>query len=198
MLKIKGNLRGDLLALYKDKGIALEGNILKLIDCVGDEELSSYIKEVTERDREIRKKRLDITKQIQAQNIELKELAEKNEEHKKQLELALKEAEEAKKKVELAKREVEQDLNILQQKTQNQLVESIVKVSLAIIVGIAITVTIMFFVKEDNQIVESAWSNMFGILLTNSFSIIGTIMGVKYASGGKAMVPVQTCKYKPK
>lgn len=198
MLKIKGNLRGDLLALYKDKGIALEGNILKLIDCGSDEELSNYIKEVSDRDREIRKKRLDITKQIQAQNIELKELAEKNEEHKKQLELALKEAEEAKKKVEIAKKEVEQDLNVLQQKTQNQLVESIVKVSLAIIVGIAITVTIMFFVKEDNQIVESAWSNMFGILLTNSFSIIGTIMGVKYASGGKGMVPTQTCKYKPK
>lgn len=27
---------------------------------------------------------------------------------------------------------------------------------------------------------------MFGILLTNAFSIIGTIMGVKYATGNKS------------
>jgi hypothetical protein len=38
------------------------------------------------------------------------------------------------------------------------------------------------FKGVENKIVESMWSNMFGILLTNSFSIIGTIMGVKYAS----------------
>ena len=32
---------------------------------------------------------------------------------------------------------------------------------------------------------ETLRSNLFGILLTNSFSIIGTIMGVKYASDNK-------------
>jgi len=36
----------------------------------------------------------------------------------------------------------------------------------------------------DAKIIESTWSNLFGILLTNSFSIIGTIMGVKHANGG--------------
>jgi hypothetical protein len=34
----------------------------------------------------------------------------------------------------------------------------------------------------DTQIIGSTWSNMFGILLTNAFSIVGTIMGVKYAT----------------
>jgi len=35
---------------------------------------------------------------------------------------------------------------------------------------------------KDTQVISAAWSNMFGILLTNAFSIIGTIMGIKYAS----------------
>jgi hypothetical protein len=52
--------------------------------------------------------------------------------------------------------------------------------------GVGVVTTLMFALTIiygiDNKIVESAWSNMFGILLTNSFSIIGTIMGVKYAS----------------
>jgi hypothetical protein len=38
--------------------------------------------------------------------------------------------------------------------------------------------------KEVNTI-GPAWSNMFGILLTNAFSIVGTIMGVKYATKDK-------------
>jgi hypothetical protein len=37
---------------------------------------------------------------------------------------------------------------------------------------------------HDSKIIESTWSNLFGILLTNSFSIIGTIMGVKHANSG--------------
>ena len=36
--------------------------------------------------------------------------------------------------------------------------------------------------KSDTQIIGSTWSNMFGILLTNSFSIVGTILGVKYGT----------------
>ena len=36
--------------------------------------------------------------------------------------------------------------------------------------------------NKDTTILGNAWSNLFGILLTNSFSIIGTIMGVKYAT----------------
>lgn len=36
--------------------------------------------------------------------------------------------------------------------------------------------------STNTVLLGSTWSNMFSILLTNSFSIIGTIMGVKYAS----------------
>jgi hypothetical protein len=41
---------------------------------------------------------------------------------------------------------------------------------------------------QDTQIIGSTWSNMFSVLLTNAFSIVGTIMGIKYATqetGGK-------------
>jgi hypothetical protein len=41
---------------------------------------------------------------------------------------------------------------------------------------------VAMFTGKDTQIIGSTWSNMFGILLTNAFSIVGTIMGVKYAS----------------
>jgi hypothetical protein len=44
---------------------------------------------------------------------------------------------------------------------------------------------IAMFTGKDTQIIGSTWSNMFGILLTNAFSIVGTIMGVKYAAEKK-------------
>jgi hypothetical protein len=36
--------------------------------------------------------------------------------------------------------------------------------------------------NKDTQIIGSTWSNMFSVLLTNAFSIVGTIMGIKYAT----------------
>ena len=41
------------------------------------------------------------------------------------------------------------------------------------------------FMGKETQIIGSTWSNMLGILLTNAFSILGTIMGIKYASKEK-------------
>jgi hypothetical protein len=38
------------------------------------------------------------------------------------------------------------------------------------------------FSSKDTQIIGSTWSNMFSVLLTNAFSIVGTIMGIKYAT----------------
>jgi hypothetical protein len=38
---------------------------------------------------------------------------------------------------------------------------------------------------KDTQVISAAWSNIFGILLTNAFSIVGTIMGIKYATENK-------------
>jgi hypothetical protein len=69
------------------------------------------------------------------------------------------------------------------------LIGTIVKVALVVIMSVGIITTIMYgiamFTGKDTQIIGSTWSNMFGILLTNAFSIVGTIMGVKYASENK-------------
>ena len=74
----------------------------------------------------------------------------------------------------------------------------IVKCSLIIICSIGIITSVLFslslFWGVENKALESSWSNMFGIMLTNSFSIVGTIMGVKYATEKKA--ESSTCNYK--
>jgi hypothetical protein len=62
-------------------------------------------------------------------------------------------------------------------------------VALIVILSVGVITTglyvVAMFTGKDTQIIGSTWSNMFGILLTNAFSIIGTIMGVKYASEKK-------------
>jgi hypothetical protein len=42
----------------------------------------------------------------------------------------------------------------------------------------------MFSLTTGNEVerIGTVWSSLIGILLTNSFSILGTIMGVKYAT----------------
>jgi len=64
-----------------------------------------------------------------------------------------------------------------------------VKVALWVILSVGVITTLMYmmalYTKQDTQIIGSTWSNMFGILLTNAFSIVGTIMGIKYATGNK-------------
>jgi hypothetical protein len=37
-------------------------------------------------------------------------------------------------------------------------------------------------IAQQTTTIGSTWTNIIGILLTNCFSIVGTIMGVKYAS----------------
>jgi hypothetical protein len=205
----------------KKKNIWLEGNIIKLIKADEGSEFDQYLKDAANRDKESRKKRLEITKQIQEQNRELiaqkeenerlmEELKdsladmeksstqiesqnselliwkEENERISSQLRDALTEAEEAKEQAEIAKTAAETDLDLLQKRTQFELIGTIVKIALWIIVGVGVTTTVIYlvalFTSKDTQIIGSTWSNMFGILLTNAFSIIGTIMGVKYAS----------------
>ena len=79
-----------------------------------------------------------------------------------------------------------EDLEVMQKKTQFELISTIVKVALYVIVGVGVLTTVMYGLAlmsgTDTQIIGSTWSNMFGILLTNAFSIVGTIMGVKYAT----------------
>ena len=75
---------------------------------------------------------------------------------------------------------------MIQRRSQFELMGTIVKVALFVILGVGVVTTMIYIVAlytdRDTQIIGSTWSNMFGILLTNAFSIVGTIMGVKYAS----------------
>ena len=157
---------------------------MKLIDVENEknEEFIKYVKTCIERDKNNRQKRLEVTKQVQKQNVELEKNKKSIEKINKNLKISLKETEDA-------KSIVENDLDILQKKTQFELIGTIVKVALYIIVGVGILTTIMYalslYFNKDTQMIGSAWSNMFGILLTNAFSIVGTIMGVKYATGEK-------------
>lgn len=182
MIKIDESTRKQLLDCYKDTEVMLEGHILKLIESTGDQEFDLYIKESIEKDANTRRKRIDVNKDVQKQNSQLKKSEDENNEIKKRLRDALTTAEQAKN---LALNDLEE----LQKRSQVELTSTIVKVSLWIVCSIGIITTVLFgislFTGVDNKIIESAWTNMFGILLTNSFSIIGTIMGVKYATGGK-------------
>ena len=193
-MKINKDTRDTLLKLAKEKKIFLEGNILKIIDPDKDDaQLIKYVAECKERDTASRRKRLDVTKRVQAQNKEL-ELADKeNNRVNKQLTKALSEAEKSMNEANEAKAEAEklrdaamEDLDTIQKKAQFELIGTIVRVALWVIIGVGVLTTIMYGVAlisdTDTQIIGSTWSNMFGILLTNAFSIVGTIMGVKYAT----------------
>jgi hypothetical protein len=98
-------------------------------------------------------------------------------------------AEQAREVAEVAKDEALQDLEVMQKKTQFELISIIVRLALAVIVGVGVTTSALYafvlYMGYDSKIIESTWSNLFGILLTNSFSIVGTIMGVKYATENK-------------
>ena len=200
--------RDELLKLAKEKKIYLEGNILKVLSAdAGDTEFIEYLKTCKDRDVDSRRKRLQVTKQVQKQNKDLESAAKENVRVNKQLEKALDEAitsaehaTKSKEEAELAKEESERlrikaeqaqelaetDLSILQKKTQTELMGNIVRVALWVIMGVGVITTALYIfvllLGHDSKIIESTWSNLFGILLTNSFSIIGTIMGVKHAS----------------
>ena len=178
MIKLDKDTIDKLIKLYNSKKIGLEGNIVKLIE-TDDEEFKKYLNTCIENDNENRRKRLNITKQVQTQNTELLKAKEENERINLELNIALQETQKAK---EIA----ENDLDLLQKRTQFELIGLIVKISLSIIIGVGIITTLLYlysmYTGINSKIIESAWSNMFSILLTNSFSIIGTIMGVKYAS----------------
>ena len=110
----------------------------------------------------------------------------KIEKFKEKLKSALDEAKDAKLEAEKLRDAAVEDLDTLQKRTQFELIGLIVKCALYVIIGVGLITTGLYVFAMtnhyDTKILESSWSNMFGILLTNSFSIIGTIMGVKYAT----------------
>jgi len=169
------------LDISKDRRVFLEGNIIKLIDGGDDVIFKQYLLDAKAQDISNRKKRLEVTKQVQVQNREL--IASQKENENLMIELK-----EAVKKADEAKDAALNDLDLMQKKTQFELIGKIVSMALWIIVGVGVFTTLLFmfamFTNRDLTIIGNTWSNLFGILLTNSFSIIGTIMGVKYASEG--------------
>jgi Fe2+ transport system protein B len=224
MIKIDKKTKDQLLEMYKAKKISLEGNILKVIDPDGDVEFETYIKESIDKDKDNRRKRLDVTRQVQSQNTDLTKWKKENERVNKQLTKALEEAEESNKAMLVAKHEAESaledaqkakvdaenarieaekarqeaeqaknsavnDLELMQKKTQFELIGNIVKVALWVILGVGITTTIVYvislFAGFNTDVIGSSWVNIMSILLTNAFSIIGTLMGMKTMSDNK-------------
>jgi hypothetical protein len=224
MIKIDKKTKDQLLEIYKSKKISLEGNILKVIDPDGDVEFESYIKESIEKDKDTRRKRLDVTRQVQSQNTDLTKWKKENERVNSKLTKALEEAEESNKAMLLAKQEAElaledahkakidaenarieaenarqeaenaknsavNDLELMQKKTQFELIGNIVRVALWVILGVGVTTTIVYvvslFAGFNTDVIGSSWVNIMSILLTNAFSIIGTLMGMKTMSDNK-------------
>jgi methyl-accepting chemotaxis protein len=78
------------------------------------------------------------------------------------------------------------DLDVIIKKGQSELIKVIVKCALAVIIGVGVVTTTLYWAaiitNKETQIIGSTWSNMFSVLLTNAFSIVGTIMGIKYAT----------------
>jgi hypothetical protein len=205
--KLNKETRDQLLTIWKEKKIFLEGNILKVIDSSDDIELEEYLRISLERDREARRKRLEITKKVQSQNEDLLRWKQENEKINDELIESLAQAENSKhealraqeeseklrREAELAKEEAESakntaldDLELIQKKSQFKMMGLIVKTALVIIIVVGVFVTGMYIfslvLNRDTQVIGSTWSNIVGILLTNAFSIVGTIMGVRYAS----------------
>jgi hypothetical protein len=225
MIKLDKNSETGLIKLLESKNIGLEGNIIRLIDSDNDE-FKLYLSKCTDKDKDSRRKRLEITKKVQSQNNELLSLNEENKKMMEDLQVTLKDVEESKLTFEVQNRELNEwkldnirlteelknemvnaerskinaetakinalnDLDILQKKNQTELISTIVRVALYIIVGVGIVTTGVYvftlIMGKDTQVISATWSNIFGILLTNAFSIVGTIMGIKYATENKTI-----------
>ena len=104
----------------------------------------------------------------------------------KNLQIELDNSQKLKNAIEIEKDAALNDLDVMMKKSQSELIKTIVRVALAVIVGVGVVTTALYWMAiitdQDTQIIGSTWSNMFSVLLTNAFSIVGTIMGIKYAT----------------
>ena len=120
----------------------------------------------------------DITETIVSKN-KINELS-------KNLQIELDNSNKLREAIEQEKKAVLDDLDATIKKSQNELIKTIVKCALGVIISVGFITTIMYsfaiLSNKDTQIIGSTWSNMFSVLLTNAFSIGGTIMGIKYAT----------------
>ena len=120
----------------------------------------------------------DVTESVNDKN-EIEALSEKIKDE-------LDKSEQLKNSIEIEKNAALNDLDTMIKKSQSELIKVIVKCALAVIIGVGVVTTCLYWVAmftgKDTQIIGSTWSNMFSVLLTNAFSIVGTIMGIKYAT----------------
>ena len=104
----------------------------------------------------------------------------------KDLQIELEKSEQLKNAIEKEKDAALNDLDVIIKKGQSELIKVIVKCALAVIIGVGLVTTVLYWAaiitNKETQIIGSTWSNMFSVLLTNAFSIVGTIMGIKYAT----------------
>jgi len=194
MIEVTKHTRDILLGVAKKRKVYVEGNFLKLLKAPdGDTEFEEYLRLCKDKDSTARRKRLQVTKQVQQQNKELVNKQKETDELMIELQDALESAKQSEEEANQLRQEAEkgmgkalEDLELMQKKTQFELISTIVKVALYVIIGVGVLTTAMYGLAlisgTDTQIIGSTWSNMFGILLTNAFSIVGTIMGVKYAT----------------
>ena len=159
--------RDDLLKLANEKRIYLEGNILKVISANdGDSEFIEYLNICKNKDKDSRIKRLSVTKQVQAQNKELVAKQRENDTLMEELQTALEEAKNAEWEADKLREEAEkgkdkalEDLELMQKKTQFELIGQIVKVALWVILGVGIITTLLFaftlVTGKENPILES-------------------------------------------
>jgi PAS domain S-box-containing protein len=104
----------------------------------------------------------------------------------KDLQIELENYEKLKDAIEKEKDAALNDLDVIIKKGQSELIKVIVKCALSVIIGVGVVTTMLYWAaivtNKETQIIGSTWSNMFSVLLTNAFSIVGTIMGIKYAT----------------
>ena len=123
----------------------------------------------------------DVTETVK-NKIKINELSEN-------LQIELNNSRKLKDSIELEKNAALSDLDAVIKKNQSELIKIIVKCALAVILGVGIITTGLYWAAmltgKDTQVIGSTWSNTFSVLLTNAFSIVGTIMGIKYATENK-------------
>lgn len=200
----------SLLQVAEENNLYIEGNILNVLDPGDNAAAAEYLADASKTSNAKRQKRLEVTKKAQQEQRELKEANEQNtklmaeltdalqeaklaqsqaEEAREESDRHRRDAEEARILAEKAKTTAESDLDFMQKQKQFRLINQIVRSSIYVICGVGLITSALYVFlivrnADESQIsmMGNTWSNMFGILLTNSFSIIGTVMGVKYAT----------------
>jgi methyl-accepting chemotaxis protein len=85
----------------------------------------------------------------------------------KDLQIELDNSRKLKDTIEVEKNAALNDLDVVMKKSQSELIKVIVKVALAVIIGVGLVTTILYWMAmitgKDTQIIGSTWSNMFSV-----------------------------------